>query len=80
MDLRIIITAVVIGLLIVAVTVVHWLGASSHSKKHEISGINNNVNMGIAGNYDNNNVNYTTIMIEKSEIARNRHVVRLCNG
>ena len=78
--MRTIIAAMVIGLLIVAAAVVHWLGASSHSKKHEISGIDNNVNIGTAGNYDNNNVNYTTIMIEKSEIARNRHVIRLCTG
>ena len=79
MDIRII-TALIIGLLIVAALMIHWLGTSSHGKKHEISGINNNVNKGIAGNYDSNNVNYTTIMIERSEIARNRHVIRLCTG
>ena len=79
MDLRII-AAVIIGLLIVAVVMIYWLGAADHGKKYEISGINNNVNTNIAGNYDNNNVNYTTIMIEKSELAKNRHMIRLCTG
>ena len=79
MDLRII-AALAIGLLIVAAVIIHWLGSSSHSKKYEIGGINNNVNTSIVGNYDGNNVNYTIIMTERSEIAKNRHVVRLCTG
>ena len=79
MGLRII-AALVIGLLIVAALMIHWLSTSSHGKKHEVSGVNNNVNTGITGNYDSNNVNYITIMIERSEIARNRHVIRLCTG
>ncbi|GAB6944375.1 hypothetical protein [Vulcanisaeta sp. JCM 14467] len=81
MDLRIV-AALVIGLLIVAVVIIHWLSTSSHGKKYEIGGISNNVNTNIAGNYHDNhdNVNYTTIMIERSEIAKNRHVVRLCNS
>ena len=80
MDLKIIVVLIIASLLIITVVVIHWLGAVSHNESYEVSDVNNTMNAWMARNYGGNSVNYTMVMTERSEMARNRHVIRLCNG
>ncbi|WP_054842842.1 hypothetical protein [Vulcanisaeta distributa] len=80
MNSRIITVLIIVSLLVIIMIMIQQLIAISHNKNYEIDNASNTMNVRIVGNYNGNDINYTMIMIEKDEIAKNRHVIRLCNG
>lgn len=83
MNLRTILILVTVLFSIIAIIITHQLytpNTRNNSPRNEAININNTTTAQIMKDYNGSGINYAAIMIEKEAMARNRHVIRLCNS
>ncbi|MGC8543136.1 MAG: hypothetical protein ACP5NQ_04290 [Vulcanisaeta sp.] len=86
MELKTVILMIIITLLIVMIMVIvhqlHIVGIQGNITHDNATHVNNAMNTQVIESYNDKTggINYTVIIIEREAIARNRHIVRLCNG
>ncbi len=86
MELKTAILIIVITLLIVMIMVVvhqlHIVGIQGNIAHDNATHVDNAMSTQVVESYNDKTggINYTVIIIEREAIARNRHIVRLCNG
>ncbi|ADY00336.1 hypothetical protein VMUT_0120 [Vulcanisaeta moutnovskia 768-28] len=84
MGLRITIVPVTVLFSIIAIIIIahqlYTINTHSNPPLNETNRINNTMITQAMKDYNGSGINYTTIMIERETMARNKHVIRLCNG